>query len=341
LTAGQRFAAVLREEFSVTKYLSVLIVSQLLSGVALGAPRTIDRAPLGGGLNLDYYVSAPPGADVTTILIAVHGYTRDANRTFDAAQAAADDAGRGGDTLIVAPIFQVGVARAAKCRFHGVPGASAGDALWRCGDWATGGQAENGPLTSFAAMDRLQAVLLTRYPAARDITIAGFSAGGQFVQHYVGFARPPAGVESVRYVVADPSEFVYFDSWRPEPGAADCPGYDDWKFGTENLPANLGRGAAAARAAYAAADVQYIEGALDTGRGKGTAYRLLETNCAAELEGPYRLQRGQAYAVYDMTRLAKGAHRLTIVPGCAHSVTCVFPAEGAAAVLFGGEGKGG
>jgi hypothetical protein len=316
------------------KILAYILVGAVVAGPALAGPRVVDAAPVGDGLRLEYYVSAPPGADVSRILIAVHGYPRDANRTFDAAAEAARKAGRAGDTLIVAPIFQVPAGEAAKCSFHGVPAAVAGDALWHCDSWADGGAALNGAVTSFAAMDRLEAVLLARYPGVRRITVAGFSAGGQFVQHYVGFARPPA--VTVRYVVGDPSEFVYFDAWRPEPGAAACPGYDDWKFGTEKLPADLGRGAAAARAAYVAADVRYLEGGLDSGTGPGAAYRLLEKGCAAELQGDYRLQRGEAYAAYDAARLAHGAHRLIVVPGCGHSVMCVFPAAVSLGVLFGG-----
>jgi hypothetical protein len=307
-----------------------LLIAGGHSGAATATERMVDSAPLGDGLNLAYYVSAPSGAAISKILIAIHGYSRDANRTFDAAAAAARQTSA---VLIVAPIFQVPTPEAAKCQFPGVPGASPGDALWHCGNWASGSQASNGAITSFAAMDRLEAVLLSRYPGAGAITLAGFSAGGQYVQHYIGFARPPGGVQS-RYVIADPSEFVYFDGWRPQAASVACPGYNDWKYGTENLPPSLGRGGEEARAIYSGAAVDYLEGALDTGTGAGTSYRLLEKNCSAELEGPYRLERGEAYAAYDAERLAHGAHRLTIVPGCAHSVTCVFPSAAAVRVLF-------
>jgi hypothetical protein len=287
--------------------------------IAGASAREVDSAALGDGVQLAYYASAPAGVGVRTILIAVQGYTRDANRTFDAAARAAGVAGQAGDTLIVAPIFQVPAAEAEKCHFLGVPAAGPGDALWHCGGWADGAAAMNAPVTSFAAMDRLEEVLTGRYPEARMVVVAGFSAGGQFVQHYVGFARPPAGLR-VRYVVADPSAFLYFDAWRPVAGSAGCPGFNDWKYGTENLPADLGRDAAAARAAYAAADVRYLEGALDSGSGQGTAFKLLEKGCGAMVQGAFRLQRGAAYAAYDAAKLGGGAHRLSVVPGCAHAV---------------------
>jgi hypothetical protein len=318
------------------KWLSGLALAVILMGGGSAAARTLEAAPLGQGLRLEYYVSAPPGASYAHILIAVHGYPRDANRTFDAAVAAAA-ADHSADTLIVAPIFQVPAGEAGKCHFHGVPRARRGEALWHCDDWADGSPALNAPVTSFQAMDLLVAFLLRRDPAAQTVTIAGFSAGGQYVQHYIGFAHAPARAMKLRYVVGDPSEFLYFDPSRPVRDTAACPGYNDWKFGTDHLPADLGRDAAIARAVYANANVHYLEGAQDSGTGHATAYRRLERNCAAELQGSYRLQRGEAYAAYDRAVLAHGNHPLTIVPGCAHAVMCVFPAAAARGALFGGQ----
>ncbi|OYV38864.1 MAG: hypothetical protein B7Z81_04055, partial [Acidocella sp. 20-61-6] len=102
----------------------------------------------------------------------------------------------------------------------------------------------------------------------------------------------------------------------------------------DKLPANLGRDGAAARQAYAAADITYLEGALDNSNGPGRAETLLAHDCASQLQGPFRLQRGQAYAEYDAKYLAHGKHKLVIVPGCAHTVSCVFSSPAARAALF-------
>ena len=120
----------------------------------------------------------------------------------------------------------------------------------------------------------------------------------------------------------------------PPDGPA-CPGHDRWKYGTAELPAALGRDAAQARARYAAAEVHYLEGALDSSADKGTYYPILDKSCAAMLQGPYRLQRGVAYAAYDRALLAPAqARQVTVVPGCAHDVGCVLPSDAARAVLF-------
>ena len=87
---------------------------------------------------------------------------------------------------------------------------------------------------------------------------------------------------------------------------------------------------------YAEADIRYLEGALDSSAASGAYYRILDKSCAANAQGPYRLQRGFAYAQYDRTVLAPEQQRkVVVVPGCAHDVTCVFASEAARAALLG------
>ncbi|MDQ0080195.1 hypothetical protein J2W35_000523 [Variovorax boronicumulans] len=298
--------------------------------------------PAGAGGTLNYYASLAPGAAATAgpmkALIAVHGHPRDANKTFDAALRAVRNADALGGTLVVAPVFQVAADKAGKCSTPGVPAAQPGDLLWTCGSWLEGGRAgEGGRITSFAAMDALVTELTQRWPSLRTVTIAGFSAGAQMVQHYIGFAQN-GGAVAVRYVVADPGTWLYFDPFRPQPtpDATACPAMNRWKYGTDDLPAHLGRSAAQARRQYAEADISYLEGELDSNDARGTAYRVLDKSCAAAAQGPFRLQRGLAYAQYDRTLLAPAKRReVVVVPGCAHDVACVFPSEAARAALIG------
>ena len=299
--------------------------------------RSFDMADGGGALH--YYASLPPGSAPARAVIAMHGHPRDANRTFDATLLAARKAGVLDDTLVVAPVFQVAAGESARCNAPGTPAAQDGDLLWTCASWLEGGRAANGARpTSFAAMDALVAELARRWPSLRGITIAGFSAGGQMVQHYIAFARPLARSPlTLRYLVSDPGTWLYFDPVRPQAVSADaCPDFNRWKYGTENLPASLGRDAAEARRQYAAADIHYLEGERDSADVPGAYYGILDKSCGAMAQGPFRLQRGQAYAEYDRTVLAPDRPRpLTVVPGCAHDVACVFPSDAARPALFG------
>ncbi len=332
---------------------------------ALSEMADASTVDLGASRVLHFYAAhlpsgaAPDPGAVVSALIVIHGHPRDANRTLAAGVLAAQRAGRASDTVVVAPLFQVSGSDAERCRFPGNPAAQQGDALWTCSSWIGGDQAEGGGPTSFAALDKLVAQLVRTWPHLQTITVAGFSAGAQFVQHAIGFARPPADVR-VRYVVSDPGTWLYFDpqrpaplidgqpsswkhcqdascdfAWQPLDGAAvtACPEANTWKYGTEGLPVAAGSDADEARARYAAADVAYLEGELDTGRHRGTFHKILDKSCAAEMQGPYRLQRGLAYAAYDR-RFLSANHALSIVPGCAHDVTCVFPSEVARPLLF-------
>lgn len=323
--------------------------------------------PQGAG-RFHYYTSRPDGGSAgdaapTTALIVVHGHGHDADRSFEAGLNAVRRAGVAG-LLVVAPLFQFDEADRAGCGNARVPAALPGDARWGCGAW-NAGLASRGPrpIGAIVALDALIAELARQWPSLRRVTLAGFSAGAQLVQRSVGFAAdPPPGV-ALRYVIASPSSWLYFDALRPQPqrdgadvdwsacageaagevcrfafmptDAAACPAVNRWKYGTEALPALLNRDAAVARAHYAAADVRYLAGARDKGAGPGAAYRVLDRSCAAMAQGPFRLQRAQAYVAYDRAGLAPDrARELVVVPDCGHDVRCVLGADAAREVLF-------
>ncbi len=334
----------------------IAMATLLLFGQSVRAEPVLERlatpyhAPTAAG-SLPYFVARARSPQPRTALVVMHGHPRDAAKTLQAAIDAAQ--GAGDNSLLVAPLFQVPVKLAARCHSAGLPQPQDGDALWRCGSWIAGGLDNDGKTGSFNAMDNLLADLKRRWPSLQSITVAGFSAGAQFVQHYVGFANPPSGVR-LRYVVADPGSWLYFDRLRPlptswgncgsettcrfrwqTPDAGQCPQANHWKYGLETFPAHLQRTADAARRRYAAADITYLAAADDTGTAPGAYYRILDKSCAAQLQGPYRLQRALAYADYDRRYLAPDKpHRLTIVPGCGHNVACVFPAPAARHALF-------
>lgn len=301
---------------------------------------------------------ADPGS-IRSALIVIHGHPRDANRVLLAGAGAAQQAGRASDTVVLAPLFQVSRSDARRCRFPGNPTARPGDAVWTCASWMEGGKTDDGGISAFKALDRIIADIPRSWPGVRTVTVAGFSAGAQFVQRYIGFARPTDGVR-VRYVVSDPGTWLYFDAQRPtplidgkptdwarcqdgscafgwkDPGgdvASACPQANAWKYGTENLPADLAASARQARARYTAADVTYLEGSLDSGDRRGAFYKILDKSCAADLQGPSRLERGLAYSDYAKRALAAD-HKLFVAPGCAHDITCVFASKVALDVLF-------
>lgn len=327
----------------------VLLATFCGAALADSGPWVRERLETGAGRFPWFHVRAGQSGPVQRILIILHGHARDMNDSLAAGIRVAEQAGTDAGILVVAPLFPVRTGAAA-CSRADTPAFEAGDAEWTCSDWQEGGLAHGSALSAFAAMDRLLAELGRRWPEAHQVTLAGFSAGGQFVQRYAGFAQIPAAMR-LRFVVADPGSWLYPDDRRPQPvkhgeavdwractaaageGAcdftwsvpADCPAALDWKFGLRNLPAHLALPPETLQARRAAADIVYLEGALDTGEGPGSAYRILDKSCGARAQGPYRLQRGLAFAAHENTFIRPDRPApLIVIPGCGHQPACVL-----------------
>lgn len=280
--------------------------------------------------NFHYFTLVPANGQVTRALIVLHGHPRDVGNTLSAAAQAASTISDAQNIAIVAPLFQVSTADARHCHSDGLPEALPNDALWNCHSWLEGGKDQAGNTSAFRALDETIGNLKQRWPALSDITVAGFSAGGQFVQHYIAFSHPPAGV-TLRYVVADPGSWLYFDSLT----ANACPAVSDYKYGMHNLPAWLQEDPDMARERYRSANIRYLEGGDDQGKGKGRYWRILDKSCAAMAQGRSRRERGENYARYDRDILKPARpHTLAIVTGCAHDVRCVFPSVEGRQALF-------
>jgi hypothetical protein len=124
-----------------------------------------------------------------------------------------------------------------------------------------------------------------------SVTIAGFPAGAQMVQHSIACGLATPAVIALRYVVSDPSMWLYFDAFSPRwVDAAAFPLVNRWEFGIEALLARLGRSVAQERAQYAAAEITaFLEGTLDSSDAQGEYYKILDKSCGANAQGTCRL----------------------------------------------------
>lgn len=175
----------------------------------------------------------------------------------------------------------------------------------------------------------------TLLPDLAEVVIAGHSAGTQMVQRYAVVGRGEAALDArgirVRYVVANPSSYLYFSDDRPVPVApSTCPDFNRWKYGLAGAPRYVG-GTAGLEARYVARDVIYLLGTADT----NPHHPALDTSCAGEAEGPYRLVRGQDYFTYLKVRHPEGLRqRVALVPGVAHNGGQMFGSACGLAALF-------
>ena len=162
------------------------------------------------------------------------------------------------------------------------------------------------------------------FPNLKDIVLAGHSAGGQAVQRYavVGTAAAQIAAQGihVRFVIANPSSYLYFTDDRPSPPGFGCSGWNEWKYGIAYAPEYVTLSPTHTwvkmEADYPAADVIYLIGDEDI----DPSQKDLDVSCAGEAEGPTRLARGESYYAYLKNRHQDAwGQRLWLVNDVAHS----------------------
>lgn len=277
---------------------------------------------------------SPAPARIERVLIILHGRLRNAPTYLQSGEHAAELAGQSATTLVIAPQFLNETDVAA----HPV----ADTVLrWQGNDWMAGGES-TAPfrLSSYQALDEIIARLADRqqFPDVKQIVIAGHSGGAQVVQRYalLSHAQPAleaAGVH-VRYVIANPSSYAYFDERRPVAFRhAGCPAFNRWKYGLTDLPAYAdGQPAAQLQENYLKREVVYLLGQQDIDPN----HPALDKRCEAEAQGPYRLARGRFYFDY-LKRLQPQAlnQQLIEVPGVGHNGDGMFTSPEGQKALFG------
>jgi pimeloyl-ACP methyl ester carboxylesterase len=296
-----------------------------------------------GHAEFPLYVSADwtvPQPGVTRVVIVLHGRLRNADVYFQSLEAAraaahADPA----TTLLIAPQFLASVDTRAF--------ASPADLLrWRGDAWMDGSPAEGAvPESSYAVLDQIVERLADRrlFPALKSVVFAGHSGGAQFVQRYAEASRAAdtlaaAGID-VRYLVANPSSYAYFDALRPDASGAPapfdasrCPSFDHWKFGMEARPAFMqDRTPAQIEADYVKRRIVYLIGGDDT----NPAQSALDKGCEAEAQGPQRMARAQGFFRYLQGRHPEGLNQsMDIVPGVGHDGGRMLTSACALATMF-------
>lgn len=289
-----------------------------------------------------------PQPSITRVIIVFHGKLRNADVYNQSGLEAIKHAGKAGDgTMLITPQF---LAQVDVENYHLPPAVL----RWSPEGWMGGDNAVNQPLSSFDAIDAILLHLGNRsiFPNLKNVVLAGHSGGGQVMQRYAvvgkgGDALMLAGVH-VRYVVANPSSYVYFSNERPSLNvktdftfgapAKSCNGhYDLWKYGVNDPPPYVGDASfKELEARFVRRDVVFLLGENDTDPN----HPALDKSCSAEVEGPYRFFRGKAFFRYMENRHPELAHdnatqQLWYVPGVEHDGDKMFNSPCGLAALFG------
>lgn len=284
------------------------------------------------GLSQDWNQPLP---QVERALIVIHGRLRNAQTYLRSAEQAATQAGQLSTTLVIAPQFL----NQSDGTRHALP---ENLLRWHANDWMAGEPAAGPvPLSSYTALDRILERLedRKRFPALREVVIAGHSGGAQVVQRYALTTQADKALQAhgikVRYVIANPSSYAYFTAQRPIPtfDPASCPGFNTWKYGLKGLPAYAdGQKPPQLEQAYVKRDITYLLGAKDTDPN----HPALDKSCEAEAQGAFRLARGKYYFEYLTQRHPQGLNqRLIEVPGVGHNGDQMFTSPEGQKALFG------
>jgi hypothetical protein len=275
------------------------------------------------------------GPGVERLVVVVHGALRDADRYFVHALAAAGDLSS--STLIVAPQFLADV------DVEALEGTTSRPLYWDVEGWK-GGEPALGPapISSFTAMDCLvdHVTELGGFQHRQDpaVVIFGNSAGGQYVNRYAAVGRGPdilaeRGI-SVRFIIANPSTYLYFDRDRPV-ALPHGQGIKRWRYGFDAAPGYVDCGPQQSLERYLARDVTIVLGSQD----RDGAGLLLEVSPAAMAQGANRFERGLNYDRH-IRRLAHAAgwtarQRMIQLEGVGHAAEEVLAAPQTRELMFG------
>jgi pimeloyl-ACP methyl ester carboxylesterase len=275
-----------------------------------------------------------PHTDVECLIVVVHGALRNSDLYLAHAEAAAGKASL--STLVVAPQF---LARVDVDASIPVPD---GALFWDVEGWKGGAPAvKAASISSFTAMDRLLLDLTKPARARRgrkpSVVVIGNSAGGQFVNRYAAVGHAPDTLADdgirVRFVIANPSTYLYFDETRPVEVRGR--GVNRWRYGFEDTPPYVISTPEQSLARYVQRDVSILLGAED----HDESALLLEVSPAAMAQGRNRLERGLKYHehVGELARRAglKHKHKLRMLNGVGHDAALVLDAPQTRDIMFG------
>ena len=277
----------------------------------------MDEIVLRSGKKLPYYRThsiLQKNQSINTVLIIIPGGESNGPGYFAAGVDAARNAGRLGTTAVITPQFQRAKQNPRR------------DELYWTGRWQQGANSLDGSRTSsFTVLDEILELAVGNFPNAGRIFLAGHSSGGQIINRYVAVGGAVSDHRAIRFVVMNPSSYLYVDDRRvqkdgsyapPSNAAKKCPKYNHWKYGLVGLPPYAAEMSVdEIRSRMFRRRTVFLAGGADTKKGKS-----VDDRCPALYQGKNRLQRTQNYWGYVQTFSEwKGNASLEIVPGVGHA----------------------
>ncbi|MCP4613072.1 MAG: cyanophycinase [Planctomycetes bacterium] len=314
---------------------------------------TLDKN--GKQLQMPYYCNFPldiPNTEIERAVIVHHGASRNPYDYFSYVVNSARTVGCEGNTIIIAPHILT-ESDLATHKLEDDPLLAFFPNGWRGGDNSRSTDVHPRAITAsnFEFYDEMITQLADRdiFPNLKTMVFTGHSAGGQVANRYAAGTKVPdtvlrpAGIH-IRFVVANPSTFVYFTPERRIAGTLDqfapptsgeleeALDYNHYKYGLEGLNEYMSAvGPEQIRLQYQRREVNYLLGDQDL------LSNNLDTSDGAMLQGNYRYERGQIYHNYVRHVFGPGTgrlHKKVIVNGIGHSGNAMYNSYQGRKVLF-------
>jgi hypothetical protein len=290
---------------------------------------------LGGNTYALRYASNHPIAErnkkIKRVIIYIHGARRNGLDYYEWGEAAVKAENKEEETLFIAPQFTS--EKDLEEHKHDANHLFWANNNWRIGDESASSKKRKMAITvsSFSLVDSM----ITRicnpqlFPKLKKIIIIGHSAGGQLVSRYAGMTPMPNLLQAYpfRFIVMNPSTYMYFDDRRPlkiadkltfsRPDTTGCNSFNEYPRGFEKLnPYAVKIGEATIKQQFLTRNIVFILGGNDVDKTDPS----LDKSCGGNLQGYFRLERGQFYYAYLQLFSKKGKiHQVEVVPNVAHS----------------------
>jgi hypothetical protein len=268
---------------------------------------------------------------IKQLIVYIHGARRNGLDYYEWGEAAVQTAHKDNQTLFISPQFTS--LKDLEDHKHDENHLFWANNNWRIGDESVSSKKRkmDESFSSFSLIDSMIARACNRklFPKLKKITVIGHSAGGQFVSRYAGMTPMPNILRGYhfRFIIMNPSTYMYLDDRRPVKTATDltfarpdttgCGDYNQYPKGFEKPnPYAAKIGVETIKQQFLTRHITFILGGSDV----DMADPSMDKTCSGNLQGRFRLERGQFYYEYLQLFSKKGKiHRVEVVPNVAHS----------------------
>ncbi len=299
--------------------------------------------------SLRYASNHPMGeknSKIKQLVIYIHGARRNGLDYYEWGDKAVKEADNTNQTLFIAPQFTS--EKDLQDHNHDASHLFWTNNNWRIGDNSVSSKKRimEDTFSSFTLVDSMIARVCNKkfFPKLKKVIIIGHSAGGQFVSRYLGTTDMPTILSKYKFsfIVMNPSSYLYLDDRRPfivdsvlsfkRPDTTGCPNFNVYPRGMENLNPYASKiNKETIKTQFLTREVVFLLGGKDVNMNDSS----LDKSCEGNLQGRFRLERGQFFYEYlQLFADKKKIHKMEVVPNVAHDGDKMVNSKAALWYLF-------